>query len=381
MWELGEMTGLTWESEVGTAPTETRSGVATTSVTTAHWERAVLALLVTIVTFGLAIDTQSHRKSDVIDTFFTQEHALGYAGATACGVFLLYLVRRRQVAGLRGRNVIPLGLESAIAGLGVYVIGGIGDLSWHSAFGVEQELKILFSPTHLLLMSAMLMLAFGPIRSAWMSLDLGSAIQQQVSARPSLSGIVKFWPVALAAGSMATVLNIFFTYASPFETSVFTVKIPLLFQQFGSFLQVSATLGIFVHTLIFFGIVLLMLRRWPLPIGSISLMLAIPAAAMFVYFDWQYRKEITALLVGAIATDALLFLLQLLSSVRLRFRLFGGLAPLLFWSLYLMTTKGSDPITWSNEQWTGTIAWSGLLGLGLTVLLLPPRLNHPTYLD
>jgi hypothetical protein len=386
------MTGLTWESEAGskagseagsearTTPTGPLDGVATASVTTVHWERAALALLVTVVTFGLAIDTQSHRQSDVIDTFFTQEHALGYAGSTACGVFLLYLVRRRQIAGLRGRDVIPLGLESAIAGLAVYVVGGIGDLSWHTAFGVEQELKILFSPTHLLLMCAMLMLAFGPIRSAWMSLDLDGQNQVQ-NGRPSLGGMTKFWPLALAAGSMATVLNIFFTYASPFETSVFTVKIPLLFQQFGSFLQVSATLGIFVHTLVFFGIILVMLRRWPLPVGLITVMLAVPAAAMFVYFDWEYRTEITALLVGALAVDMLLFGLQFISSVRLRFRLFGALAPVLFWSLYLVVTKGSDPITWSNEQWTGTIAWSGLLGLALTVLLLPPRLSHQTYLD
>jgi hypothetical protein len=68
-------------------------------------------------------------------------------------------------------------------------------------------------------------------------------------------------------------------------------------------------------------------------------------------------------------------------SVRLRYRLFGALAPVLFWTTYLLVTRNGAPITWSTEQWTGTIAWSGLLGLGLTVLLLPPRLTQRTWLD
>lgn len=377
------MTGLTFDPResltTNNASTRETTTTRTTHQATTHRERAILALLVATVTFGLAIDTRSHRMSAAIDTFFTREHALGYAGATACGLFMLYLIRSRQISGLTGRKSIPLGLESAVAGLGVYVVGGIGDLSWHTAFGVEQELKILFSPTHLLLMSAMLMLAFGPIRSAWMTRDLDS--EGVSSNSPEALGIRAFCPIALAGGSMATVLNIFFTYASPYEASVFTVEIPLLFQQFGTFLQVAATLGVFVHTLIFFGIIMLMLRRWPLPAGTILLMLTIPALSMYVYFDYEFRREMVALLIGAVTCEALLFAIQRIRSVRLRFRLFGGIAPVLFWITYLALTKGSDPISWTTEQWTGTIAWTGLLGLAITVLLLPPQLERMSYLD
>ena len=56
-----------------------------------------------------------------------------------------------------------------MAGALLFGVGGILDLIWHVQFGIERELKILFSPTHLLLMTAMLLLCFGPVRAAWMT--------------------------------------------------------------------------------------------------------------------------------------------------------------------------------------------------------------------
>jgi hypothetical protein len=116
-------------------------------------------------------------------------------------------------------------------------------------------------------------------------------------------------------------------------------------------------------------------------------MMAVPAVSMFIYFGWEYRRAITALLVGAVVCDVLNVLLRLLirsesrTSARIRFRVFAFVAPILFWSVYLLVTKQGRPITWSAEQWTGTIVWSGILGLGLSVLLLPPRTPQQTYLD
>jgi hypothetical protein len=354
----------------------------TTRTATAFVERAILSLLVLTVVFGLAVDTRSHRESDQIDSFFTRSHALAYAASSACAVFLLYLVRKQQTIGRKRFAAIPLGLESAIAGLGVYVLGGIGDMWWHTAYGVEQELKILFSPTHLLLMCAMLMLALGPIRSAWMADDPSTADDEQVNR---WTGLSRMWPVALAAGCITAVLNIFFTYSSPFETAVFTTKVPALFGQFSQFLFTASTMAVFTHTVIFFGVMMLIMRRWELPLGSFLLAFAVPAFSMFVYFDWSYNRRITALLLGAVVCEIVNAALSLIRSshftARIRFRVFAAITPPLFWATYLLVTKNGDPITWSREQWTGTIFWTGIIGLGLSVLFLPPRLNRPTYLD
>ncbi len=342
-------------------------------------ERGIYSLLVFWLVLGLAVDTRSHRESASIDTFFTGSHALGYAGGTATSVYLLYLVRKyRPINGSQRRFSVPGGLEAPVAGIGMYLLGGLGDLIWHSALGVEQELKILFSPTHLMLMSAMLMLALGPIRTAWASDE---------PAAPQWTGLRTMWPQMIAAGCIAAVLNIFLTYASPYEQPIFTAEIPFLFQQFAQFLQISSTMAVYAHTLAFFGIMLLLARRWVLPFGAFTLTLAVPAISMFIYFDWEYRRAITALLLGAVACDLLNALLGVVvgsgnrQQARIRFRVFAFLAPVLFWSVYLLVTKEGRPITWSAEQWTGTIVWSGILGLGLSVLLLPPRTPQHTYLD
>ncbi len=342
-------------------------------------ERGVYSLLVFWLVMGLAVDTRSHRESASIDTFFTSSHALGYAGGTAVSVFLLYLVRRYRPADPTRRWApVPPGLQASVAGIGMYLLGGVGDLAWHSAFGVEQELKILFSPTHLMLMAAMLMLAFGPIRAAW-------AADEPVAN--AWTGLRTMWPQMIAAGCIAAVLNVFLTYASPYEQPIFTTEVPLLFQRFSQFLQISSTMAVYAHTLAFFGIMLLLARRWPLPFGSFTLALLVPAISMFVYFDWEYRRAITALLLGAVACDLLNVLLGIVvgsvnrTFARIRFRVFAFLGPILFWSVYLLVTKQGRPITWSAELWTGTIVWSGILGLGVSVLLLPPRPPQATYLD
>ncbi len=342
-------------------------------------ERGLYSLLVLWLVLGLAVDTRSHRESASIDTFFTGSHALGYAGGTAVSVLLLHLVRRYRPTDPASRWAsIPTGLEAAVAGIAMYLLGGIGDLIWHSVFGVEQELKILFSPTHLMLMAAMLMLAFGPIRAAW-------AADEPVANR--WTGLRTMWPQIIAAGCIAAVLNVFLTYASPYEQPIFTTEVPLLFQRFSQFLQISSTMAVYAHTLAFFGVMLLLARRWPLPFGSFTLALAVPAVSMYIYFDWEYRRSITALLLGAVACDLLNGLLAATvgsasrTFARIRFRGFAFLGPILFWSVYLLVTKEGRPITWSAEQWTGTIVWSGILGVGLSVLLLPPRSPQQTYLD
>jgi hypothetical protein len=363
------------------------TGGASPSVqwTTDWWERAVLSVLIAWVAFGLAVDTRSHREAASIDSFFTRSHALAYAAGSACAVFLLFLARRRQSAGARGLRVFGSGLESAYLGLGVYVLGGLGDLIWHTAFGVEQELKILFSPTHLLLMTAMVMLGFAPIRAAWMTADPSSSAGR-TSAGPSSKGevhqrITSFWPIALAAGMLMAVLNIFFTYASPFEQPIFTTELPLLLNQFSQFFHVSASMGVFIHTVVLFGLMLLLARRWSLPLGSFTLAFLVLFGSMYVYFDWEIRRTAVAALLGGVACDVLNVVLRLIKNARLRFRSLGFTAPIVFWIVYLLVTMNGKSITWSAEQWTGTIAWSGLLGLAITVVLLPPTAGPRGYLD
>lgn len=329
-------------------------------------ERATLAVLVTVVALGLAVDTRRHRTDTSLDTFFTSAHALLYAGWLACAMFLLYVVRRRMAEG--GRSIIqavPRGFEGAVVGAMLFGVGGALDLMWHTHFGIERELKILFSPTHLLLMSAMLMLSFGPIRGAWMA-------DEPARART-------LWPVLLSAGALSSVLAVFFQYVSLFDRPVFTGTLPALLG-LDQIVRTQSIVGLIITTAYLFGPVLLIARRWVLPLGACTLSFAVVAASNFIYTNFRPVRLTLVLVVGGVAVDVLAWGLRRCPA-RIGFRLFGALAPLLLWSIYLVGTVPGHPITWSTELWTGAVAWSALVGLALTVLLLPPVGAPRSHLD
>jgi hypothetical protein len=55
-----------------------------------------------------------------------------------------------------------------------------------------------------------------------------------------------------------------------------------------------------------------------------------------------------------------------------RFWVAGALVPLATWSMYFVAVAVTLGIGWSAELWSGTIAWACLLGLALSLLMLPP---------
>ena len=334
-------------------------------------DQAVLSVLGFWMAIGLAIDTRRHRTDPSLDTFFTSAHGLLYAGWLACSLFTLYIVRRNRAHTTTLRDAIPRGLEPAVGGAAVFGLGGIGDLIWHTRYGIERDFKILFSPTHLLLMTAMLMVTFGPVRVLWMS-------HSTADERPTLA---RLWPAAVAAGSMASVLFVFFQYVPAFERPVFTTSIPPLFKSFGVLLQSYSVLSVLITTLLYFGTMLLMARRWPLPFGSFFIVAAVICTSMYIFTDFRRSRLLLAFLIGAVLCDMLQHVATKLLSPRAAYRVLGGVGPLLLWGSYLVLTVPGHPIELDAEVWSGSVLWSGLVGLAITVLLLPPRSAPATHLD
>ena len=90
-----------------------------------------------------------------------------------------------------------------VVGLPMFALAGAGDFAWHTVFGVEQALRILFSPTHLALVSAMVLIVTAPLRSAWSSPDLGP--------RPSLRRLL---PAVVGLSFAATLAMLLLQYAN-----------------------------------------------------------------------------------------------------------------------------------------------------------------------
>jgi hypothetical protein len=85
-----------------------------------------------------------------------------------------------------------------------------------------------------------------------------------------------------------------------------------------------------------------------------------------------------AVLAGGLAVDGLLRLLGPLAGRRWRFWAAGALVPLVTWSAYFAAVAVTAGVGWSAELWTGTIAWACLLGLALSLLMVPPPIPNAT---
>src|SRR5689334_1700008 len=135
---------------------------------------------------GLFIDGWAHSNIPQLETFFTPWHAVFYSGYLAVGLTLVVRILhnlrqlalntdgvapswvtlvRNSLPGRRWLKAVPSGYELTLLGLVIFGISGIGDLSWHVAFGIERNTEALLSPTHLGLALGIGLALTGPLRA------------------------------------------------------------------------------------------------------------------------------------------------------------------------------------------------------------------------
>jgi hypothetical protein len=87
---------------------------------------------------------------------------------------------------------------------------------------------------------------------------------------------------------------------------------------------------------------------------------------------YRLPAMMAAAVLAGLAVDGLLRLLEPSASRPRQFWAAGALVPLVTWSVYFAAVAVTAGIGWSAELWTGTIVWACLLGLVLSLLMLPP---------
>src|SRR4030095_700361 len=99
------------------------------------------------------IDGWARTHGRVDTTFFTPWHVTFYTGflAVACALVGVLLQQRTR----RGTwpRALPPGYNLSLLGVVIFGGGGVGDLVWHTLFGIEKDVEALFSPTHRMLAS------------------------------------------------------------------------------------------------------------------------------------------------------------------------------------------------------------------------------------
>ena len=309
---------------------------------------------------GLLLDVCAHNNQPQLETFFTPWHAALYSGFLATALWICWLVRRNLMAGKRGLAAIPSGYVLGLFGVCLFMVAGAGDLTWHTIFGIERNARILFSPTHLLLVTAIVLIVTSPLRDA--------LTDPTMPAAPSLRRLL---PSILALAFASATIMVLLQYANIWVRGPAGVVNALSMTN-----SSPETVGeaIIITNLAMLLPLLILGRRWQLPFGT--------ATVLYVVFGVQ-AEAVRALNTPMIfVTIVLAGICVDLLSLRLRpgptrqwwFWAFGALAPIVTWAVYFAVTFITvGRVASVVEFWTGMPVVAGLIGVVCAALLLPGR--------
>ncbi len=303
---------------------------------------------------GLFVDGWAHSHGKVDNSFFTPWHALFYSGfAVVAGALGGAIARNRQL-GYGWRAAVPAGYGLSLLGAAIFAFGGGFDLLWHTLFGIEENVEALLSPSHLLLALGMVLALSGPMRAAW--------------RRPAgaSEGLARLLPAVISLTFTWSVISFMAQWAHPYLHLLSTST------RLGEAGQALGIAGIVLQTAVAMGFILLAVRRWQLPLGSLTLALGLNAALMSVMRDWW--EMIAVAVLAGLAADLLALALRPSVARPAALRLWAFAVPAILYAFYFTAITLLARIAWSLHLWAGAIVLAGITGLLLSYLLVPPAL-------
>ena len=312
---------------------------------------------------GLYLDGWAHNNiPDLIETFFTPWHAVLYSGFGATALVLAGTYLHNVLNGYPWRRGLPRPLMWSLLGIFIFGLAGNVDLLWHELFGFEEDVEALLSPSHLTLATGGVMITSGLLRTYW----------QQHSIRV-YGRFLTFLPTYISFFTVVSIITFFGQFANLFtHPQLFTSAAPVGDPFYWDVTLISSVL---LPTWIWMGFILVLLRRWTVPFGTLTVTF-FGNAVLMLLLNWDQSRPsfliLLAPLVIGLLGDTFLKTLQHSSTSIIQLRVFSFLLPfVLFTTIFtiLITTYG---IWWSIHMWLGVSFLAGIVGLGLSFLILAP---------
>jgi hypothetical protein len=325
----------------------------------------VMTALSVWFTLGLFLDAYAHANIPDLETFFTPWHAVFYSGFAATAGWVLWTIWGQVKQGRRGKAAVPVGYGMTAVALPVFAVSGGLDLMWHTLIGIETTTNIFFSPSHLGLISSMIIILTSPLRAAWARFGVG--------ARPPLAAVL---PAMLTLAFAASLVLLFLTYGNAMTSGAQNVVEALSTKQGQQVNRIAAS--IVITNVVLLAPLLLVARRWQLPRGTATIVFGLSALISCVLSGFRNVDLCAAMLVAGVLVDVLAAVLAPTGARRTAFWLFGGLAGLVTWAVYILAAsafEGRLPAV--TEFWTGMPLVAGLIGWLLAALMLPNALPAP----
>ncbi|MFF3671825.1 hypothetical protein [Microtetraspora malaysiensis] len=333
----------------------------------------VMALLGVWFGVGLMIDAWAHSNLAELETFFTPWHAVFYSGFVVVSGWIIWQVWRNVRAGRQGLAAVPVGYLAGLVAIPAFAAFGFADMMWHTILGIETTINILFSPSHLGLIVTMMLIITTPLRSAWNAPDVG--------ARPSLGRLL---PALLGLAFAATLVSLFLSYGDAMQyRSEGIVQAFSMLKDSGPGPQGGGprpvgpgadrvAVAMVVTNVVMLSPVLLLVRRWLLPFGSVTVMYTVMVLMPGAQTAFRNVPILLSFVAAGFVSDLLIRRLRPSGERRAAYWAFAGLSAFATWSLYIgvaSATGGGLPDV--PELWTGAPVVAGLIGLALGALFLP----------
>ena len=316
----------------------------------------IVTLLSAWLIGGLFLDGWAHNHI-VSESFLSPWHAVLYSGYLVVTAYLVFILVRHHNTGVPWRQALPAAYGLSLAGAAIFGLGGALDIIWHQLFGVEVSIATLLSPTHLMIATGGALMVIGPLRAAWGRFPGERSIRWQYAL-----------PALLSATFVLAILTFFTQFAHPFVRILAAQNVQDGITYFNQGLGITSIL---LQTALLMGIVLLLLRRWSLPFGALTLILTL-STILISFMEDQYLWILLAVVVGLIG-DVLLHQLKPSPERPTTLRLFAFAVPFILYSFYFLGVLVSyGGIGWSVHLWTGSAVMAGVVGVLLSYLVVPP---------
>jgi hypothetical protein len=320
----------------------------------------VMIALSTVFLGGLFLDGWAHNHGKVDQSFFTIWHAFFYTGFALVALLLAGTLLFNRTRGHVWAQALPDGYQLSLLGVIVFAAGGVGDLIWHELFGIEESFDALISPTHLMLGLGLALVITGPLRAAW-----------RRSGRTP--GWRELGPALLALAGLISVMSFFMMFSHPLMSNVGGARHQEYYSQVG---QVAGVIGLLLMAALLVGPVLLAMRRWQLPPGSLVLVWGINSVAMALV-DWHHGHTIyllLAMLIGAMVADGLRFPLRANFANPGALHLFAFCVSVLIFGAYFVALLATEGSRWTVHMLAGSVVLPGVVSWLLSYLIFPPEL-------
>jgi hypothetical protein len=282
--------------------------------------------------------------------------------------------------------VIPHGYSLALVGVVLVSAGGMADFAWHEVFGFDDGVKAAYSPPHLVLMMGGLLLTSTPARAMWGDRQEGHSFGSVIVPLMSVT-------VTLAVGMFFLNYNaVFFRNLAPTEPFAEEVAAFEDAEEAGSrsltdsvsdlsddlypydyFSTTAGSSAIFVTNVLLMGAVLVLLRRYRLPFGAVTLMFLVLGVAFTGISGFRDAPLMFVMAAGGIAADVLIWRMAPYGAARvIQFRIVAAGIPVALWTAYFVVLQVAyGGVAWPVPIWSGAIVWAAIAGVLLSLVMAP----------